>query len=126
MKTDTKSGFTLIEIMVAMAIFALAFTGLFRLFSQTITAETATRFYTVAPIIAQGKMAEAVAGMHGRNGRRNGNAEGYAGYAWEIAIRNTDSPTLESAAQDVKRIDVVVQLNDGERTYRLRRYAFLE
>lgn len=126
MRHRTQSGFTLIEVMIAMAILMLAFTGIFRLFSQTITAESATRFYTVAPMLAQEKMATAVAGMHGRNGQRSGRFDDHEGYAWEIAIANAAVDILGPASQDMKQIDVRVTLNAGEQTYTLRRYAFLE
>ncbi|MDY6904799.1 MAG: prepilin-type N-terminal cleavage/methylation domain-containing protein [Thermodesulfobacteriota bacterium] len=122
----TRSGFTLIEIMIAMAILALVFTGLFHMFSQTITAEAATRFYTVAPMLAQEKMDEAVNGMHGSEGLYMGDFDEYSEYAWEVSISNAASDVLGNAGRDMKQIDVTVTLNAGEQTYTLRRYAFLE
>ena len=51
-------GFTLLEVMVALAVMAIVLVSVYRMHSQSLTMNTAARFYTLAPMLAQGKMAE--------------------------------------------------------------------
>jgi type II secretion system protein I len=52
------SGFTLLEVLVAVAIIAIVLASALRLQGQTITMNETSRFYAVAPFLAQKKMAE--------------------------------------------------------------------
>ena len=52
------SGFTLLEVMVAMAIMAIVLVSVYRMHSQTLTMNSASRFYTLAPLLAQSKLAQ--------------------------------------------------------------------
>jgi len=51
-------GFTLLEVMVALAVMSIVLVSVYRMHSQSLTMNTAARFYTLAPMLAQGKMAE--------------------------------------------------------------------
>ena len=51
-KPDQK-GFTLLEIMVAIAIIAIAFTSVLKLHTQTVAMNIASNFYVKAPLLAQ-------------------------------------------------------------------------
>lgn len=51
-------GFTLLEVMVAMAILAIVLVSVYRMHSQTLTMSAANRFYTQAPMLAQSKLAQ--------------------------------------------------------------------
>jgi prepilin-type N-terminal cleavage/methylation domain-containing protein len=50
---NISSGFTLLEVMVAMAIMAIVLVSVYRMHSQTLTMNMAARFYTQAPMVAQ-------------------------------------------------------------------------
>lgn len=112
-------GFTLIEVLIAMAVLAIALVGFFTLFSQTVALESAARFETMAPMLAQAAMAEVVAGRAGTGG----DFPDYPGYAWNLSITDVAPGVLgRDAVEGLKQVDVTVTLNNGERTYALRAY----
>ena len=51
-------GFTLLEVMVSVAIMSIVLVSVYRLHSQSLTMNTEARFYTQAPMLAQSKLAE--------------------------------------------------------------------
>ncbi len=56
-------GFTLLEVMVAVAIIAIAFTSVLKLHTQTISMNMAANFYAKAPLLAQKLISEWETGM---------------------------------------------------------------
>jgi general secretion pathway protein I len=120
------SGFTLLEVMIAMAIMAIVLISVYRLHSQTLTMATANRFYTQAPLLAQSKMAQleaissdVVSGDSGDFGDK------FPGYAWGVSTEEVSSEALGETAGDLKRIDVTVTLNQNEYEYTIRLYRLM-
>ena len=120
------AGFTLLEVMVAMSIMAIVLVSVYRMHSQTLTMNTATRFYTQAPLLARGKLAqleasssELIAGDSGDFG------EGFPGYRWNVTVEEITSEALGEAAKDLKRIDFMVSFNDNEYVYNVRAYRLM-
>ena len=121
------AGFTLIEILVAMAVVATAFVSFYRLFSQSITADNEARFYTVAPLLAQQKMAEVTGGWSDAGYQGAGDFSQYPEYRWQVQSLDVVSETLGEAVADMKQVDVTIFLADDEaRRFSLRTYAFLD
>lgn len=60
-----KKGFTLVEVVVALGILAIVFTGTVTLVVNVFNLELSSRSLTEAVAIAQGKMAETVASLDG-------------------------------------------------------------
>ena len=49
----------------------------------------------------------------------------FPGYQWKISVEDAPSPALGAQfARDMKRIDVLVTLNNGEHSYEFRTYRF--
>ena len=46
----TLSGFTLLEVMIALAVMSIVLVSVYRMHSQSLTMNTAARFYTLAPL----------------------------------------------------------------------------
>ena len=120
------NGFTLLEVMIAMAIMAIVLVSVYRLHSQTLSMATANRFYTQAPLLAQSKMAQLeamdsdpVSGDSGDFGDK------FPGYGWSISTEDVSSEILGEAAENLKRIDVTVTLNENEYGYTVRLYRML-
>jgi general secretion pathway protein I len=120
------SGFTLLEVMIAMAIMAIVLISVYRLHSQTLTMATANRFYTQAPLLAQSKMAQleaissdVVSGDSGDFGDK------FPGYAWSVSTEEVSSEALGETAGDLNRIDVTVTLNQNEYEYTIRLYRLM-
>jgi general secretion pathway protein I len=120
-------GFTLLEVMVALGIMAIVLVSVYRLQSQTIAMTMESRFYTQAPLLARSALTvleksrerEMVSGQ-GDFGRE------FPGYLWKITVADAPSEALgKELSRDMKRIDVLVTLNNGEYTYELRTYRFV-
>jgi len=122
----TASGFTLLEVMVAMAIMAIVLVSVYRMHSQTLTMNAAARFYTQAPMLAQSKLAqlegdssEIVAGDSGDFGDK------FPGYTWSLSTDEVSSEALGEIGADLKRIDIKVSFNSDEYVYDVRTYRFI-
>jgi len=118
-------GFTLLEVMVALSVMAIVLVSVYRMHSQSLTMNTAARFYTQAPILAQGKMAELEALSSGAFPENSGDfGEQFPGYSWKTSVADITSEILGEVAEDLKRVDITVSLNENQFVYGLRTYRF--
>ncbi len=119
------TGFTLLEVMVAMAIMAIVLVSVYRMHAQTLAMNTANRFYTQAPMLAQGKLAQLATGSSEIIAGDSGDlGEKFPGYSWSVAVEEVSSEALGEVADDLKQIDLTVSYNEyvySVRTYRLMR-----
>ncbi len=123
---QTACGFTLLEVMVAMAIMAIVLVSVYRMHSQTLTMNAAARFYTQAPMLAQSKLAQLVADSSGIIVGDSGDfGDKFPGYTWSIATNEVSSEALGEIAADLKRIDMTVSLNRDEYVFNVRTYRFM-
>jgi prepilin-type N-terminal cleavage/methylation domain-containing protein len=118
-----KQGFTFLEVLMAVSILAILLVGVHKLQGQMVSMNQTTRFFTLAPLLAQSQMAE----MERRNfkdiQKDSGDFGGdYPGYVWSLSIETSESEVLKKLACPMKKIDITVSFNKGERTYRLRTY----
>ena len=72
MTQNKTNGFTLIEVMIAMTILAIALVAVFQSQSQSISMSNDSRFMTTAALLAQSKMVEAEAGSALANHKEDG------------------------------------------------------
>ena len=122
----TASGFTLLEVMVAMAIMAIVLVSVYRMHSQTLTMNTAARFYTQAPMLAQSKLAQLEADSSEIITEDSGDfGDKFPGYTWRIATDEVSSEALGEIAANLKRIDMTVSFNRDEYVYDVRTYRFV-
>lgn len=122
----TTSGFTLLEVMVAIAILAIVLVSVYRMHSQTLTMNTAARFYTQAPMLAQSKLAQIEADSSGITDNDSGDfGDKFPGFTWRISTEEVASETLGEIATDLKRIDLTVVFNRDEYLYNVRTYRFI-
>ena len=119
-------GFTLLEVLIAMAIMGIVLVSVYRMHSQTLSMTAASRFYTEAPLLAQSKLSqlesnpsELAAGDSGDFG------ELFPGYSWKVSTDNVSSEILGETAADLKRVDLTVSLNGNEYEYSVRTYLFV-
>ena len=124
------AGFTLLEVMVALGIMAIVLTGVYRLQAQTLTMSMESRFCTQAPLLARSALTRyeetarrdqrPLASDQGDFGRE------FPGYAWKITVEEAPSQALGAdISRDLKRIQVLVTLNQGQFAYSMRTYRFL-
>ena len=90
------------EVMIAMAILAIALVAIFQLQSQSISMATDSRFMTTAALLAQSKMVE-VESRSALSNQSDGGDFGldYPQYTWHLEIGDTQLPQF-------KKIEVTV------------------
>ena len=121
----TASGFTLFEVMIALAVMSIVLVSVYRMHSQSLTMNTAARFYTLAPLLAQNKLAELeTLSSDGFPDDSGDFGEQYPGYSWQTSIADVSSEMLGEVADDLKRIDLTVSYNNNQFSHGLRTYRF--
>ena len=121
---NKEAGFSLIEVLVALAILTISLTSVYRLQSVTFTMSADARFYTLAPELAQERLAAIE-----REGFKNATdasgdfGQAFPGYGWSVRIEEVESDLIKSEKQHLTRIDVTIDQNK-ERSYDLRTYRF--
>ena len=119
----SKPGFTLLEVMVAMSIIAIALTAVFHVQFQTILMNNNARFDITAPLLARSRMMQIeIASEDILLEERGDFGEAFPGYSWHHIIKDIESETLGEMSSRLKRIEVMVALNDDEYVYRLSTY----
>ena len=94
--------FTLMEVMIAMAILAIALVSIYQLQSQSISMSTDSRFMTTAALLAQSKMVEMETVSSLSNKSDNGDfGLDYPQYTWHLEIGDTQLPQF-------KKIEITV------------------
>lgn len=97
-----KTGFTLLEVMIAMAILAIALVAVFQMQSQSISMASESRFMTTASLLAQSKMADIEAdALLGNSSQKGDFAPAYPEYAWTIQVTDTQIAKLKRIEVDV-------------------------
>ncbi len=126
LKIEPAAGFTLLEIMVSISIIAIVLVTVYRMHTQTISMNTSVKFYTTAPLLAHGKIAELEINPLNELTDDSGNfGEEFAGYRWNVSIEDVESKFLGVTGEDLKKIDVTISFNNDELTYNLRKYRFV-
>jgi len=130
MKTDPPlracPGFTLIETLVALSIIAIVLLAVYRLQATNASLAMRSRFYTLAPLLADQKLVEIKMADPNRLSHASGDfGESFPGYTWEFTITEPKSSILGATAQRLKRIDGVIGFNNMQWVYEFRIYLFL-
>ena len=119
-------GFSLLEVLASISIIAIVFVAVFRMQAQTITASKASRFYVVAPLLAQKLMADVETKPNADIPEFSGDfGADFPGYLWEVSIEKVESELLGNIAQDLKKIDVKITCDDERESYDLRSYKLI-
>jgi general secretion pathway protein I len=99
----TMKGFTLMEVMIAMVILAVALIAILQSQSQSISMFTDSRFMTTAALLAQSKMAEVEAGSIQDTNSKDGDfGTDYPDYTWHLEIGDTQIPKFRKIEITVK------------------------
>jgi general secretion pathway protein I len=119
-------GFTLLEVMIAVAVLTIALAAVLGLQSKSLTLASESRFNTTAALLAQGKMAEITVAKMGELTSDTGDfGDVFSGYTWRLSVQNADLPGLEKMKGRLKRIDLEVTYGEGELfRHDLRLYRF--
>jgi general secretion pathway protein I len=124
---QSKAGFTLLEIMVAISIMAIVLVTVFRMHAQTLSMTYSARFYATSPLLAQKTMVEIESkGQQDITDDSGDFGDEFPGYRWQVAVDDIESKALGGVAENLKKIDILVTLNNDEFTYSVRTYKFLQ
>jgi general secretion pathway protein I len=118
-------GFTLLEVMIAVAIIAIALTTLLGSQSQSVSFANSAKFETMAALLAQSKMSEITTQSAESLSSDSGDfGDDYPGYRWETTVSNVSIEGLVSVADYLKQIDLTVTW--GSSSYNIRLYHYVE
>ena len=121
MKLPPRSGFTLLEVMIAMAMLAIALVAAFQLQSQSVSMASEARFDTTAPFLAQGKMAEIEAlKMNDITAGEGDFGDAFPGYTWRVELTDTEFEFLKKI-----EVQVATSAMKSRNTYKLVLYRFV-
>ena len=110
---------------MALTIIAIVLVSVYKMHAQTLSMNYTTRFYTTAPLLAQSKMAEfAIKPLDELAEDAGDFGVDLPNYRWQVAVDDVESEALGQSADNLKKIDVTIALNNDESTYSLRTYRF--
>lgn len=117
-------GFTLLEVMIAVAIIAIALTTLLGSQSQSVFFANSAKFETMAALLAQSKMSEITIQAADSLSSDSGDfGEDYPGYAWEATVSDVSIEGLGAVSDYLKQIDLAVTW--GAMSFNLRLYHYV-
>jgi len=100
-------GFTLLEVLVAVAILAIAMAAILKANVQSLDTLTRSRETSTASLLAAGKLAEVeAAGVAKWSELRGDFGEDYPDYTWEVETSSTQ-------VEGLVRVTVIVQRGEG-------------
>ena len=120
------AGFTLMEVVVALSVVAIALLAIYRMHTQTLHMDARGRFDTVAAMLARQKLAEMEtidpAELIGDSGDFGSD---HPGYAWRIETESISSDVLREDGPVLRKIRLTVSLNGDEALFHLTTYRHL-
>jgi len=122
-----QSGFTLLEVMIAMAIIAIALVAVFGSQSQSLSLANEAKFNTTAALLAQSKIAEIAAEKPEGLASDSGDfGEDFPNYHWNLTVSDVASGEAEGISDHLKQVDLSLSYGThGQHQYRLRLYRFV-
>ncbi|NNG08137.1 MAG: type II secretion system minor pseudopilin GspI [Desulfobacteraceae bacterium] len=119
-------GFTLLEVMVAIALIAIALTAVLGSQSQSVSLAGEARFNTTAALLAQSKMAEIELEDPEDLSTDSGDfGEDFPGYTWQLSVSDVMFDRPENVSDHLKQIDLTISWGeDAQFQYALRVYRF--
>ena len=118
-------GFTLLEVMIAVALIAIALVTLLGSQSQSVSFANSAKFETMAALLAQSKMSEmTIQGADSLSGDSGNFGDDYPGYAWEATVSDISLEGMDTISDYLKQIDLTVTW--GVFSYNIRLYHYVE
>lgn len=111
------SGFTLLEVMIALAILAVAVTALFGSQSGSLSLMIEGKFNTTAALLAQDKLAQYRAGVEQVMDGEGDYGGSYSGFSWKTQVQDAEIeelPRLQELNHGLKRVDVTIGWQDED------------
>lgn len=121
----TDRAFTLLEVMVAVAIIAIALVTLFGSQSRSLSYASEAQFNIVAPMLASLKLAEVERGVVEGSAGEGDFGEDFVGYNWKMETKDAelDLQTPLKLKKPLQKISLTVLRNGSPFTYTLTSYG---
>lgn len=119
-RLQSKAGFTLLEVMIAVAIIAIAVVSLLGAQSQSVSLVAGTKFDTTASLLAQWKMSDLLLQDFDQLADDQGNfGEDYPQFYWKVQVTELgeDDTGLKGLDDRLKSLDITVSSHDNERMH---------
>ena len=125
MKNLLDRGFTLLEVMIAVALISIALVTLLGSQSQSVFFANSAKFETMAALLAQSKMSEITIQAADSLSSDSGDfGEDYPGYAWEATVSDVSIEGMDTISNYLKQIDLTVTW--GVFNYNIRLYHYVQ
>ena len=122
------AGFTLLEVMIAVSLIAIAVVTLFGSQSQSVSLVTVSKFDTMASLLAQRKLTElSLQEFASINDGEGDFGEDFPGFSWKMQVEELSEKEtgLKKAGERLKTVDVQVTMaQDTSQTFALRTILF--
>ena len=119
-------GFTLLEVMVAIAILAITLSALFGSQAQSLSLAEEVQFNIQAGTLAKAKLSEYESGLTSPENADGEFGEEFPGYIWKAEVQEADIeglPALADLQEPLQRVDLTVSRDDGRLSFSLRCYT---
>ncbi len=124
---SNSDGFTLIEVLISLAIMAIVLVAVFKLHAQSLSLNAATRFHTTAALLLQTKLTEIKSTPFDELTSDSGDfAQPFAGYHWQAVIEDIDAETLGPVSAQLKKIKIAILFGADQYRYDLTTYHFFQ
>lgn len=125
-KGRLENGFTLMEVVVALSVVAIALTAIYRMHTQTLFMDARGRFDTMATMLARQKLADLDSiELKDLSDDSGDFGSAHPGYGWRIRSEAIASDLLKADGPTLRRITVTISLNGEESVFNLTTYRHL-
>ncbi|WP_319526034.1 prepilin-type N-terminal cleavage/methylation domain-containing protein [uncultured Desulfosarcina sp.] len=122
----SNAGFTLMEVIVALSVVAIALLAIYRMHTQTLFMDARGRFDSVAVMLARQKLAEMEtvdpAEFTGDSGDFGSD---HPGYTWKIETEDIESDLIRDDGPVLRKIVLTIGMNEDESLFQLTTYRHL-
>jgi general secretion pathway protein I len=123
---SNRKGFTLLEVLIAIAILAISLSAIFGSQAQSLSLAAEAQFNIHAATLAKAKLAEYESGVAPLENGDGDFGEDFPGYIWKVEVRDADLeevlPSLTNLREALQQVDVTVSWGKEGLTYALRCY----
>ncbi|WP_163338231.1 prepilin-type N-terminal cleavage/methylation domain-containing protein [Desulfopila sp. IMCC35008] len=111
-------GFTLLEVLIAISIIAIALTSLFSSQSSSLSLAIDAKFNTTAALLAREIVAEYESGIRSYMADEGDFGEEFAGYSWKTEVEEASFEQLEldGGEHPLYKVDLTVSWNESSQS----------